>query len=988
MHGAEASSDTVMTTIADLLTLDASAELTSGAEAGDFEELGSYVVTDRIKGEYEVLFSAMAAALQSPDQNVGIWVSGPPGSGKSSFVRNLGYVLSNPNLHGTSASTIFLNKLESQRLGEHVACINRLPYQIFPVKLGVDLAVETHVEHIAEAMYRSLLRRLDYAADYDISELEIELETEDKLASFQDLCRTQYQNEWREIRASSQKFECTSSLVHRLAPKTYAAADAWWRAIRARPSRRPSVKDLVERAFELCRVRRHGKPFAFLVDEIGPYGTLGPHRIENLRAIVEEFGREGLQRLKAGTISGPPWVVVAAQETLPEVSKHLAASRITGAKLHDQFKHQVALTAGDMREVLAHGVLQKRKSQELVLRTLFRESGLAQRLRVERRSRQAQFDEDQFVRLYPYPPHLIDLSMEMIAGFRLNPDWPGQLRGNKLSLIQLCVDMLWSGTRLAGQPAGTLVSLDQMYGLLEANMPLAKRRKMQELRQRLETPGDSPGMAGRVVETICLLEFAGADFPRTAHNIAALLIRNVSEAPPVSAVAEILGELDQAQLVCQTEGGWTLYDFDELRRRAAALKNLRDAVGTVNPRLPGWRNDMIQAAKTLLARFLGWYTRPLYEFDAALSRSLEEVVRAVDHLTTSLAAMDRLSQRRAFEHLSVDLDEVEEQLAQIEKKRAPVTEPVRAQAALLHEQVKMLAGIQKAANLADPAVGRDADVDNGFSKDARVSAGQGWSNASHNAQWQGIEGNAKTVYITGLFGTGRRYINELILKNIGERSKYFRDTIRLHPGPTPMIYSGHVTAKYPSRSQETPVIMRYILESVKSGFSDLIFVYRHPLDSLLTNWVWWRTYLRDNRQISGISEIYKHADELCADLENHFAELETFAAGDPEFFASSPGPRFLSFPEFVEETELQLQSATLALRLEDFMADPLPEFSKITELMTVRIDVNGISLAPPRTKPYGYLAVKERVPQFRSFIDAMDAQTKARIEKIGYRLHE
>ena len=60
-------------------------------------------------------------------------------------------------------------------------------------------------------------------------------------------------------------------------------------------------------------------------------------------------------------------------------------------------------------------------------------------------------------------------------------------------------------------------------------------------------------------------------------------------------------------------------------------------------------------------------------------------------------------------------------------------------------------------------------------------------------------GNDRTAYIIGLFGTGRWYINELMLQNIGERAKYFRDEIRFHPGPTSMIYSGHATMKYVSR---------------------------------------------------------------------------------------------------------------------------------------------------------------------------------------------
>jgi hypothetical protein len=245
-------------------------------------------------------------------------------------------------------------------------------------------------------------------------------------------------------------------------------------------------------------------------------------------------------------------------------------------------------------------------------------------------------------------------------------------------------------------------------------------------------------------------------------------------------------------------------------------------------------------------------------------------------------------------------------------------------------------------------------------------------------------GDDRTAYVIGLFGTGRLYIIELMLQNIGERARYFRDEIRFHPGPTSMIYSGHATMRHVSRLQREPAITSRILESVRSGFADLIFIYRHPLDSLLTNWIWWRTYLRDNTMIKGISQVYKNTDDLCADLEQNFIEFKAFAGGDPDFFAAVPGPRFLSFPEFVEETELYLQSAALTLRLEDFMIDPLKEFSKIIEVMSVDLDLSRLRVAPPRTKPYGYLAVKEKVPRFRDFINELDAETKRRIEKIGY----
>lgn len=136
--------------------------------------------------------------------------------------------------------------------------------------------------------------------------------------------------------------------------------------------------------------------------------------------------------------------------------------------------------------------------------------------------------------------------------------------------------------------------------------------------------------------------------------------------------------------------------------------------------------------------------------------------------------------------------------------------------------------------------------------------------------------------------------------------------------------------------------------------------------------------------IEGISQIYRNVDDLAADLDRNFLEFRSFAEGNPDFFASVPGPRFLSFSEFVEEAELFLQSATLTLRLEDFMIDPLKEFRKIVELMSVNLDLSGLQIAPPKTKPYGYLAVKDRVPLFRDYLNGLDQETKRRIEKMGY----
>ena len=247
------------------------------------------------------------------------------------------------------------------------------------------------------------------------------------------------------------------------------------------------------------------------------------------------------------------------------------------------------------------------------------------------------------------------------------------------------------------------------------------------------------------------------------------------------------------------------------------------------------------------------------------------------------------------------------------------------------------------------------------------------------------QGNDRTAYVIGLGNSGLEYLADLMRKNIGQRGKYVRFGVRLHSGPTSMIYWGHATMKYASRGQEMPEVTRRMLDAVRSRIADLIFVNRHPLDSLISGWVHWRAYMGDSSKFN-ISKDYKSSDELCADLDRNFREFKSYAEGDAAFFAPVGGPPFLSFAEYVEETELYLESATLAVRLEDFGTDPAKEFSKIVEVMSVDPDVSRSNLAPPRTKPYRYLEVKSKLPRFRDLIDGLDGATKRRIEKIGYSL--
>src|SRR5262249_10175501 len=147
-------------------------------------------------------------------------------------------------------------------------------------------------ERIAELMYTVLLRELDYSEDFDIAELEIELETEGKLEQFITTCKKLHDLDWRKVRKGAQKLSRASAVLHELDPVTYPAADSWAHSQRNRDAS-ITVSKVVERTFELWGRRRKGKALVFIIDEVGQHVARSGDKIEDLRATIEEFGKLG-----------------------------------------------------------------------------------------------------------------------------------------------------------------------------------------------------------------------------------------------------------------------------------------------------------------------------------------------------------------------------------------------------------------------------------------------------------------------------------------------------------------------------------------------------------------------------------------------------------------------------------------------------------------------------------------------------------------------
>lgn len=518
-----------------------------------YQELTEYVVTQSIRDQYLKVLEPYQETPQKPHEGIGVWISGFFGSGKSSFAKNLGYILEGRRVKGYHATDLFLQQANDPRLAVVLKTINeKIPTKAVIFDVATDRGVKTGSERITEIMYKALLRELDYSDDLDLAELEIALEAAGELEEFEKRFQAKYGKPWREARRRTIfAFNQASTILHEMHPETYPAPDSW---ARSRPKVDITPNLFAQRTLELMSRRAPGRTLVFVVDEVGQYVGRSTDKMLDLQGVVQALGRVGKGRI---------WVMVTSQERLDEVVSNLDGTRVEYARLMDRFPIQVDLGPNDISEVTSRRVLTKKASLEGLLRDLYRqhEGALGMHTRLHGTSRRSELTQEQFVQLYPFLPYQIDLIIQIISGLRTQGGAGSHVGGSNRTLIKLAQQIIINPrVNLGEQPVGALVTLDMVYDLVEGNVAYEKRLEIADV---IKNFGEHSWEA-RVAKAICLLQMV-RDLPRTEANLAAVLYPRVGHPPVLPEVEAALERLQAAQKVRKGEQGWELLSVEGKR---------------------------------------------------------------------------------------------------------------------------------------------------------------------------------------------------------------------------------------------------------------------------------------------------------------------------------------------------------------------------------------------------------------------------------------
>ncbi|MBC7347098.1 MAG: hypothetical protein H5U00_06520, partial [Clostridia bacterium] len=422
--------------IGDLLALDPFRPLETVVKITDHDprkvwsEMNEYVATETLKRYFREVLDTFLETRRGATERVCIWVSGFFGSGKSHFVKVLGYLLENRDLEDQDGhrhpSTEFLCRklglesflpLLSRELRIKVVYINLLDHDPQSPRRPT----------FSRLIYQKLLEDSGLSSEFWTAAWEKELRALGKWEEFRTWVRQTYGRAWEDERRLHAEAVLKRALPL-LFPDRYATEDEAARALQE-SKRATSEISPSEVVAELRRVAEGIDPQAgrlvLLLDEAGLYIGESMNRLTDLNALAEQVVQQA---------GGKVILIATAQEALTDLVPRLTRERHILEWLRDRFRLRLGLEPTEVQAVVAARLLAKKAAGDEQLRALYRthQGALLSALNLD-----GSLAEGSFVVQYPCPPYAIRLMQDIMGGLRGSVEEAHRLSGSERSMLKL-----------------------------------------------------------------------------------------------------------------------------------------------------------------------------------------------------------------------------------------------------------------------------------------------------------------------------------------------------------------------------------------------------------------------------------------------------------------------------------------------------------------------------------------------------------------------
>ncbi|WP_195543170.1 BREX system P-loop protein BrxC [Massiliimalia timonensis] len=323
------------------------------------QEINEYVITKELKKHFITFFNYYSDTLDEPTADIGVWISGFFGSGKSHFLKMLSYLLENKEVKGIHSVEQFRKKFKDDP-ATYMLIDRSTKVQTETILFNIDIegSINKDKTAVLRVFAKTFYNHMGFFGEnLKVVKLEQYIDQQGKTEQFCRVFEEKKGISWIDSRkafAFNGKF-IIPTLVEVL-DMSEEDAKAWFNDKSATEF---SIAQLVEDIKDYLKTKPDNFRLLFMVDEVGQYVGTDTDMLLNLQSLVEKIGSE---------CGGKVWVVCTGQEAIDEIIKVRADEF---SRIQARFKTRLSLSSSSVDEVIQKRILKKNNEAESKLETIY-----------------------------------------------------------------------------------------------------------------------------------------------------------------------------------------------------------------------------------------------------------------------------------------------------------------------------------------------------------------------------------------------------------------------------------------------------------------------------------------------------------------------------------------------------------------------------------------------------------------------------------------
>jgi hypothetical protein len=498
-------------------------------------EISEYVVTESIEEQFRKLLDRMQLAMESGGENeIGVWVSGFYGSGKSSFTKYLGLAFDDQRtIDGMPFIKYLQDRLHKPQTKALLSTVTqRFPAAVVMLDLASEMLASATMADVTTVLYFKVLKWAGYSDNLVVADFERHIERDGRMGELHARISTQFPGKtWADVHNSPLLVSALlPKIAHEFYPELFPTATSFTAEMKGWTK---SQDQQIQEMIDIVREKSGKQNIIFIVDEVGQYVASRDNLILNLDGLAKNLKRLG---------AGQAWIISTAQQTLTEDDPRASLNSPQLFKLKDRFPIQIDLESSDIKEICYRRLLGKSPAGETELGKIFDAHGQALRHNTKLQDAKyydTELSKQNFTNLYPFLPAHFDILLHLLGALAKSSGGIG-LR-SAIKVIQDVLKGEGGSKAMADQPVGWLATTVTLYDELEKDI----RRAFPSVHQsvgKVQFRFPDSQLHQDIGKSVAVLQILG-NLPVTIQNVASLMHPSVMSPSQLDTVKKAVDDM-------------------------------------------------------------------------------------------------------------------------------------------------------------------------------------------------------------------------------------------------------------------------------------------------------------------------------------------------------------------------------------------------------------------------------------------------------------